>query len=61
MFVKFTTKSILLLAKGIHSSIQPGFNFKLHFLSVWCEVNLKWNSINRCNDSSELVKKLKNT
>lgn len=58
MLVKFTTKSILVLTKGIHCSTQAGFNFKLHFLSIWCQVNLKWNSKNRCSDSSELVERL---
>lgn len=61
MLGKLTTKSILLHAKGIHSSMQAGSNFKLDFLSTWCELNLKQNSINRCNDTSELVERPENT
>lgn len=53
MLVKFTTKSILLLAKGIHSMIQSGFYFKLYFLFTQYEV--KWKSVTGCNDSAELV------
>lgn len=60
MLGKLTTKSILLLAKGIHSSMQAGSNFKLLFLSI-CELNWKWNSINRCNDTSELAERPKTT
>lgn len=54
MFVKFTTQSIFLLAKGIHSIIKAGFYFKLYFLFTQYEVNLKWKSITGCNDSAEL-------